>query len=270
MLKSLALLSLITALPLANAQSAPGSSDPSQQPAPIIRDYQQNGQQGPQQNTMPPRRWRDQPQVNQSQVTESQPTPGVWLRSDSASALTTLSATPERTEIRLDRGRLNVTVHQPAQHAAILIDLPGGQTSLFKDGLYTFNADTNTVRVLRGEAAAYPGPIAANGNEKAIKIKEDHQLTLMAADGRPGEYKPVESYPYELTADLLQSPDHGDRAYGNGYALEYPAYGPYPYYAGFYGYPGYWGYGYPFAYGIGFGYYGGFHGGYGLRGGFRR
>ena len=190
--------------------------------------------------------------------------------------MSTISATPQRTEIRLDRGRLNVNVHQPAQHAEILVDLPGGQVSLFKDGLYTFNADTNTVRVLHGEAAAYPGPIAANSSEKAIKVKEDHQLALVpSAGGGKGEFKTVEAYPYELTADLLPMTNHGDpafagRGYADGYYGDYPAYGPYPYYAGFYGYPGYYGYGYPFAYGIGFGYYGGFHGGYGIRGGFRR
>ena len=268
MFKSLALLSVLAVLPLANAQSAdPNTQDQSQQPAPIVRGNQQYGQQGNQQySQLQQRRFRQQ-----DQIVESQPVAGVWLRSESTSVLKTISATPERTEIELDRGRLNVTVHQPAQHSAILIDLPGGQTSLFKDGLYTFNADTNTVRVLRGEAAAYPGPIADNANEKAIKVKEDHQLALVAApNSNHGEFKSVESYPYELTADLLQSPNQGDRPSANGYFGDYPYYGGYPYYAGGWGYPGYFGYGYPFAYGVGFGYYGGFHGGYGIRGGFRR
>jgi hypothetical protein len=251
MLKSLTLLSLAAAIPLASAQSpdpAPQAApDQSQPHAPIIRRYQSNG-------TTMHRLRHEQPQI-----VESQPISGVWLRSESTSALTTLSATPQRTELRLDHGRLNVTVHQPAQHSEILIDLPGGQTSLLKDGLYTFNADTNTVRVLRGEAAY----IEPNATAKPIKIKEDHQLSLVSATpGKPSELKSVESYPYELTADLLPPNNHGEPDYPR-YAGEYPYEYPYPYYADAWGYPygygfypAYYSYGYPFAYG--FGYHGGF------------
>ena len=111
-----------------------------------------------------------------------------------------------------------------------------------------------------------PGPNAA---ARPIKIKEDHQLALVAATGsKAGEFKSVECYPYELTADLLPPDNHGEPDYPR-YAGDYPPYAPYPFYAGFYGYPyGYYPgfYGYPFAYGIGFGYYGGF----GYHGGFRR
>ena len=267
MYKSLALFSVLAAVAAANAQSATGpqTADP-QQPAPIVRRYVAN-QYAPM-----------HPYRSQDQVVESQPVAGVWLRSESSSALKTITATPQHTEIRLDRGRLNVSVHHPAQHAEILVDLPGGQVSLFKDGLYTFNADTNTIRVLRGEAAAYPGPIATNSNSKPIKIKEDHQLSLVVAtDAKPLEIRSVESYPYELTADLLpfnnDDRGYGDRGYSDGYEYGdgYP-----PYYAGAYGYPGfypgYYGYGYPYDIGLGFGYYGGFGGGHygGFRGGFRR
>jgi hypothetical protein len=257
MLRSLALLSLFAALPLANAQApAPQAApDQSQPPAPIVRNYQEHRfrQPGP--------------------VVETQPIPGVWLRSESASVLKTVSATPQRTEIRLDRGVLNVTVHQPAQHSEILIDLPGGQTSLLKDGLYTFNADTNTVRVLRGEAAYIGAGNGASAAARPIKIKEDHQISLVATPG-VSELKPVEAYPYELTADLLPPDNAGDPGHGEPgyprYAGDYPPYyAPYPYFAGFYGYPyGFYPgfYGYPFAYGIGFAYYGGF----GYHGGFRR
>lgn len=267
MLKSLTLLSLAATISLANAQSADLSASP-QQPAPIVRSYQQ--QQAPPQ---------------QAQLVDTQPISGVWLRSDSNSALTTLSATAEHTEIRLDRGCLNITINQPAQQSEILIDLPGGQTSLLKDGLYTFNADTNTVRVLRGEAATYPGPIATNADTKPIRIKEDHQLSLATADAaNPGDLRPVESHPDELTADLLPlgnpaGAPASDRAYADGgysggyYGGYAPAY-PYPYYAGLWGYPGfypgYFGYGYPYGYGLGLGFgygFGGYgYGGYGYRG----
>lgn len=272
MLKSLALISLLATLPLANAQSADpapqtapqATPDQPQPPAPIVRHYQSRGL------AMHPLH-RQQPSI-----VESQPIPGVWLRSESTSDVKTISAAAPHAEISLTHGRLNVQVHQPAQHSEILIDLPGGQVSLLKDGLYTFNADTNTVRVLRGEAAAWSGP---HSDAKPIKIKEDHQLSLVATAGaKPAELRSVEAYPYELTADLLPPSNDYNDAYGDGPDYprhSYPGYG-YSYDSGLwdypYAYPGFYpyGYGYPFAYGIGFGYYGGFHGGYGYRGGFRR
>lgn len=274
--KSLTLLSLAATLTLANAQApdaaTQAASEQSQPPAPIVRSYQSSSYQpgGYQQRRGA---WHQS-----DQITESQPTAGVWLRSESTSVLKVVSATAQRTEVRLERGLLNVTVHQPAQHSEILVDLPGGQTSLLKDGLYTFNADTNTVRVLRGEAA-YLGADA-----KPVKIKEDHQLSLVAAaGGKPRRLKPDEAYPYELAADLLPPDSHGDRLYGGGYAGEgyveggyagyypgyYAGYYDYPFYSGLWGYPyGYYPgfYGYPFGYGIGIGYYGRF----GYHGGFRR
>jgi hypothetical protein len=297
MLKSLAFFSLLAAISAANAQS-PVAADPqaTATPAPIVRAYpvqnypvsnypdQSYPDQGYPQDRAPFRQSRRL----QNQVVESQPVPGIWLRSQSSSAVKTIAATPQHTEIRLDRGVLNVTVHHPADHAQILVDLPGGQVDLFKDGLYTFNAETGTVRVLHGEAAAYPGPIVANSDAKPVKIKEDHQLSLVAANGlKSGEIESVESYPYELTADLLQ-PANTVRGYGNGYADYGDGYAPSyagawgsPYgYSGYYPgyYPGYYGYGYPFSYGIGIGYYGGFGGfggggfggGFAHRGGFRR
>jgi hypothetical protein len=287
MLKSLTLLSLAATLSLANAQAPVSGSDASPQPAseqmqapaPIVRQYPQH------------RPWRERlPERAAARIVETQPTPGVWLRSESTGLVTTVSATAQRTEIRLERGRLNVTVHQPAQHSEILVDLPGGggsgavraglqQVSLLKDGLYTFNAETGTVRVLHGEAA-FVGAAAGAGEMKPIKIKEDHELSLVGeGGGKPGQLKAVEAYPYELAGDLLPPANDGEPGgyAGNGYFEggyaglygDYPAYPAYPWEAGLWGfYPGYYPgyYGYPFGYGIGIGYYRGF----GYRGGFRR
>ena len=152
-------------------------------------------------------------------------------------------------------------VYHPAEHAQISVDLPGGKVDLLKDGFYTFNADTNTVRVLHGEAASYTGGAT---EAKPVKVKEDHEY---AFNGKPSEV------PYqEIGADVLPGGGAGARGdgygpgygpYGDGFYGGYPAY-PYPYYA--YGYP----YGfYPYyGVGLGFGYYGGFGGGF--RGGFGR
>ncbi len=267
MYRALAIFSLLATVAAAQVQSGSSQTGGSEAPvpqtsdsqttapsqaAPIVRTYQRDGFA------------RYRPAVQPERVVDSQPIAGVWLRSLSSSAVKTVSSTQQHLEVRLEHGRLNVDVHHPADHAEILIDLPGGQTSLLKDGLYTFNAETNTVRVLHGEAA-FVGAAGANAKAKPIKVKEDHQLSLVAEN-----VKPSEAYPYELSADLLPRGDRGEQGYsGYGEYAPYP-YG-YPYYAGVWGYPypyfypGY--YGYPFAYGIGFGYYGGF-GGY--RGGFRR
>ena len=208
------------------------------------------------------------------QVTQSSPIPGVWVRVGADGAVQTVSADAKGMELRVERGRANISVHQPAANSELLVDLPGGQVSLLKDGLYTFNADTDTVRVLKGEADAYPGPIGPG--VKGIKVKEFREVAFTSA---PGSVRAVDVNPQEGMADLLPMdggngepsrgygyPGYGYGPYGDGYPYPYPAYPVYPGYG--WGYPG-WGFGYPyfgFGFGVGFGYYGGFHGGYGYRG----
>ena len=177
----------------------------------------------------------------------AQPIPGVLVRVARNSSIRAVNVTGP-VELKVERGLVNVNVHHPANGAEILVDLPGGQTSLIKDGLYTFNASTNTVRVLKGEAVTFPP------NQKQVKVKEDHSATLAGPT-----VKSVEFDPYQARADLI--PYASTPSYGEGF------YGDSPYYA--YGYPydwGYYGYGYPFAFGLGFGYYGGWGGGF--RGGY--
>jgi len=199
-------------------------------------------------------------------IATTQPAPGVTVHTDQPNALHIVAGDATRTELRLDHGRANVTVHDPVADSLVLVDLPGGQTQLLKNGLYTFNADTNTVRVLVGEADAFSG---VNPNEKPRKVKEDQQLVFSGASPRSRDVDP-----YTLRADLLPGAvSHNGYAHGEpGYAPYSGYYGPYgdgfyggypyyPYYAG-YGYP-YWGWGYPIGFGFGWG--GGFRGG-----GFRR
>ena len=201
-------------------------------------------------------------------VTTTQPVAGVWLETEAATSYKIVSADPAKTEIRVERGRANIEVHHPADNSEILIDLPGGQTTLLKDGLYTFNAETNTVRVLHGEAEVYPG--TANSTAKPIKVKEEHELSFAATNG----LKAREVDPRQMMADVLPTAARpGAEGYGGGYGYGpygdgYPYWRPYPY--AFYGYyPAYgWGdpyfWGYPYGFGLGFGYYGGF-GGFGGR-----
>ena len=196
---------------------------------------------------------------------DTQPSAGVSVRSDVQGGVQTVTASGGVTELRIEQGRADVTVHRPADHSEILVDLPGGQVSLIKDGFYTFNAQSDTVRVLHGEAVAYTG---AKDAEKGTKVKETQQLSFNGGV----KLRSVDAYPYELTADLLPGRASGrEDGYEGGYGRGF--YGGYPYYAGgFYPY----GYGYPYAFGypyygvgLGFGYYGGYGRFGGVRG-FRR
>jgi len=228
------------------------------------------------------------------------PIAGVQVLTDTQ--LQTVSSSASRIELRLDRGRANVSVNHPAPGTLILIDLPGGQADLLKDGFYTLNADTNTLAVLHGEAMAYPpnAPPDAEGKkvsemQGAVLGQHIHpddlyetqaQADVLPAPGQPGGYGQGAQAPaYAGNNDG----GYGDPQYASGYyddddgyyaGYAYPAgyaygygYG-YPYYAGYGYYGGYypWGWnvawGYPYWYGAGWGgYYGrGYYGGYYGRG----
>ena len=243
----------LSTLSVAQAQYTDSANQSSPQGVPIVRAY--------------PGPYTGGGQVSSARIFDSQPNAGVFVRSDVSNGVETVSSSDAVTELRIVQGRADVTIHHPASHSEILVDLPGGQVSLLKDGLYTFNAGTKTIRVLHGEAEAYDG---AKDASKGTKIKETQQLAFF----ENVKLRAVNTYPYELTADLLpgggrsRGDGTGGGPYGDGF------YAGSSYYAGGYGYPwsygispyGY-GYGYPFGVGIGFGYYGGFGG---FRGGFRR
>ncbi len=238
----LATLVAMACLPVANAQiqqaTPQNPTSATNQPAPIVRS-------SPQAYRTP-------------QIFDVQPASGVSVRSDVENGFQTVSASDSQTELRVLHGRADVTLHHPKDHSEIVVDLPHGRVSLLKDGLYTFNAETSTVRVLRGEAEAFSG---ASIEGKGTKVKEEQQLTVSDT----GKLRAVEAYPYELTADLIgeEDPD-GDRPPHSGYATYSDDYyfGGYPYLAVGYGYPfgGFYPYGYGYPFGFGFGYYGGFRG----------
>jgi hypothetical protein len=160
---------------------------------------------------------------------QANPTPGVILRVGMQSAVREVTSDAEKLELRVERGVANVNVHDPAKGKLILVDLPGGQTQLLKNGLYTFNAETNTARVLKGEALAFPQDAAPDA--KPRKVKEYNKVVFNGTDVKPHEF-----VPYEASVDLLPGPE-GPRA--DGMAPGY-GYGAYPYGDGFYGVPGLW------------------------------
>jgi hypothetical protein len=206
------------------------------------------------------------PRRNLSGVTTQEPAQGVYVRVGAGAGVATVSKGGETTELRVERGVVNVSVHHPAEGSLILVDLPGGQVDLVKDGFYTFNAQTDTVHVLVGEARAFTGAAAGDSKAKGVKVKEYQQFAF-AGGGHSTELDPQQA-----RADVLpfprpqggESPYRGGPYYGEGF---YPAYYGYGYPYGWYGwgYPYGYGFGYPYV-GVGFGY--GFYGGYGF-GGFR-
>jgi len=251
------LLTLATLAATAAAQAPDPASSTQSQPAPIERHYS-----APSYNT-PSYGGQRPPQP--PPITTSQPAPGVLVRTDNPAAVQTVAADAKRTELRVEHGRATISVHDPATDMLILVDLPGGQTQLLKNGLYIFNADTNTVHVFRGEADAFAGSGTSEAAEP-IKVKEDHQVVFAGAQTHA-----TYSDPYYARKDYLPPgpppngnpepganppPAYGYAPYGDGY------YEGYPYYA--YGYP-YWGYPY---FGLGWGWGGGFYRGFGgFRGG---
>ena len=252
MSRSFTLLIALATLPVAAfTQTAITSGQDSYvqtEPAPIQRSAPAQPSFGP-----PPR------SINRRmpQVSTTRPARGIVVRSLAGNPVTVVAADADRTELRLDRGIANLALDHP-EHNEILVDLPGGQIALLKDGFYTFNASTNTVRVLHGEADAFRHVDDRN----SISIREREELSLS------GNARPVKTERDQARADLLPGAEPRWREsagyYGDGpvYTGGYYPYGGYPY--GLYGYP----YAsYPYGFGIGFGYFGGFRGYRG--GGFR-
>lgn len=243
------------------AQSGPANESSMQsEAAPIERAYpDQNNYYGggPSANEAVP---NAAPNPVTGAPTTAQPITGVMLRVAPQSVVEQVSSDPQMFELRVERGVANVNVHNPGKDKLIVVDLPGGKTQLLKNGLYTFNAETNTARVLKGEALAFPQDAASNA--KPLKVKELNKVVFNGTQVKPHEF-----VPYEASVDLLPGPEgpRGEVAPGYGYPpYGYGFYG-YPNWA--YGYPG-WGYPYypygfyPYGVGLGFAYYGGFHGGY--------
>jgi hypothetical protein len=233
-------------------QSTQMSNPPTQaQPAPIERSPEVSPDNSNGYNSSPTKLVPGQMLSGGRRSASAVAAPGVFLRVGRGSDVRAITLTNENTALKVERGVANISVHSAIKHAQILIILPGGETNLIKDGFYTFNANTNTVRVLKGEAYAYPG---TNTQAKPIKIKENHAVIFNGPDIRSFEFDP-----FEARADLIP---YGQSMGGPGPAPGY--YGPYagyPYYD--YGYPYYWGYYYPFYFGLGWGYYGGWGGGWG-------
>jgi hypothetical protein len=266
----LAATALATVAAVGAAQAPQSQPDAAQQPAPIQRAYPGQYQSGQMAQPVAPAPVGPvsiapgQTLSSAADIETAMPIEGVMLRVGTRSSVREVSSDPQKLELSVQRGVANVNVHDPGKDVLILVDLPGGQTQLLKNGLYTFDAQTNTARVLKGEALAFPGADKSTG-VKPLKVKENHDVVFNGTDVKSHEFAP-----YEARMDLLAPPPmpgqggsgyYGYGPYGDGF-YGYPswAYDYYPGAWGAWGYP-YYGYGYPFGVGLGFGYVGGFHGG---------
>ena len=114
-------------------------------------------------------------------------TPGIFVRLGDDATVQMVSPNLTHTEIRLDRGRVDVEVDQIYSQNTILVDLKTGQTQLLKTGLYSFDADNSTVRVFDGQAAVYPGADLL-AKVKPIDVKGGHQLALSGEPLKPQRF----------------------------------------------------------------------------------
>jgi hypothetical protein len=114
-------------------------------------------------------------------------TPGVFLRLGNDSTVQMVSPNLTKTEVRLERGHANVEADQLYKQNIILIDLKNGQTQLLQNGLYTFDADSSTVRVFDGKAAAFRGE-NLQADIKPIDIKGGRELALTGEAVKPQHF----------------------------------------------------------------------------------
>jgi hypothetical protein len=112
-------------------------------------------------------------------------TPGVFLRIGDNSAVTMVSPDLTKTEIQVDRGTAEVEVDLLYKQNDLLVDQGPAQTKLLKNGLYEFDAATNSMRVFDGEAAVSP----AQNSAKWITVKGHHQLALTGEPAKSQDFK---------------------------------------------------------------------------------
>jgi hypothetical protein len=103
-------------------------------------------------------------------------TPGAYLRLGHNSEVRLTAAGLASTQIQLDRGMASVEADQLIRGTNLAIAMNGATARLEKNGLYNFNADQQTIRVLDGKAN-----VEAAGGTKNIGKGDE----LMLATNKP-------------------------------------------------------------------------------------
>lgn len=117
-------------------------------------------------------------QVEPNQVLETKEgraevllTPGVFLRVGDNSAVRLVSPDLANTRVEVLRGQAIVEVTELFKDNNLWIMMDGSSTRLQKQGLYTFNADTQLVQV-------YDGELTVEQNDRSKELKKGKELVL--------------------------------------------------------------------------------------------
>ena len=196
-------------------------------------------------------------------------TPGVYLRLAHDSAVRMVSPDLARTQVQLTGGSGIVEVDELFKENNLRLMLDGTTTRLEKVGLYDFNANQPSVKVLDGKAVTYEG-------DQQVTLKKGHEVLL--AQGQPlvrqkFNKNQVENDPlYRWSKLRSEYATESNIAEGNALIATGGWWGPGwywdPFWADFAFMPGWgigWGpFGYPFfsPWAVGFAPYYGFWGGY--------
>ncbi len=114
-------------------------------------------------------------------------TPGSFLRIGNNSEVRMLSATLENTRVRVIRGEALLDAEAGYKHD-LAIFLDGARTRIDKKGIYGFNANRETISVLRGKATVY-------GQNAQVTLKKQRQLDL--AGQEPWEVRKLNKQAFE-------------------------------------------------------------------------
>jgi hypothetical protein len=101
-------------------------------------------------------------------------TPGVFLRVGQDSAVKMISPSLTNTDVALEKGQAIVEVDQIHPENDIKISADNATTTLWKTGLYAFNADQSELRVFDGKASVVE-------NDQHTTVKSGHELSLNTA-----------------------------------------------------------------------------------------
>lgn len=206
-------------------------------------------------------------------------TPGAFLRLGPNSQIRLNNAGLASTEIQLDRGVTNIEVDQLIQGTHLALTMNAATTRIEKLGLYDFNAEQQSVKVLDGKAnVTTPAGSKSIGKGDQLLLASDKPLKSHGFDVKAERSQPLYVWSEARSRDESQANvaiAQNVHAYGGFYGAGWywdPYWSSYaflpgagflysPFGWGFYS-PAYIGYyGIPYGYGR-YGFYGLRHGGY--------
>jgi hypothetical protein len=204
-------------------------------------------------------------------------TPGAYLRLGPNSQIRLNNAGLASTEIQLERGATNVEVDQLIQGTHLAVTMNAATAQLEKRGLYDFNADQQSVKVLDGKAnISTPTGSKSIGKGDQLLLASNKPFKSHGFDVKAEKSQPLyvwsearSRYESQANVSVAQNVNTYGGWYGAGWYWD-PYWSSYAFLpgAGFLYSPFGWGfyspafigyYGVPFGYSR-FGYYGGHHG----------